>query len=392
MPPPSQDSLVYLLNREQHTVGQRTQASKPSISLSAPDILPLHCTIRRLRASWHRSEEKLVLEPIASASVSVNFSAVTRTVVLRHGDLLSLGLYYLLLYKDPMKAQPLPAQTLLRLRALHPEGPSVCGTCGSLLKEQGGPNANRQSPEPTDGPRAPRRRLQLEFEPEAEDVLLRRIMTLIEPGGDDHKLTPAFLLCLCIQHSATSFQPGDFGQLLLKAAKMIQRTVWVSWHRGVGTMGIPSALTLVPVCGDALSHHLCSLLLSLPRSAHGSWPRSNPSSKCHLPLFAPKLGEFSPILPPTQLCPPSTDAHGVFLLNPMNLYLSSLCHWPHCQSQIPGSKAASGETIGACSQVSCRAGSQPFATAGKSGSAIEKPPSSFLFVLLYFGTAQRWAG
>uniref|UniRef100_G1MXH9 Rap associating with DIL domain n=1 Tax=Meleagris gallopavo TaxID=9103 RepID=G1MXH9_MELGA len=220
------DSLVYLLNREQHTVGQRTQASKPSISLSAPDILPLHCTIRRLRASWHRSEEKLVLEPIAGASVSVNFSAVTRTVVLRHGDLLSLGLYYLLLYKDPMKAQPLPAQTLLRLRALHPDGPSVCGTCGSLLKEQGGPNANRQSPEPSDGPRAPRRRLQLEFEPEAEDVLLRRIMTLIEPGGDDHKLTPAFLLCLCIQHSATSFQPGDFGQLLLKAAKMIQRTVW----------------------------------------------------------------------------------------------------------------------------------------------------------------------
>ncbi|XP_031462475.1 ras-associating and dilute domain-containing protein [Phasianus colchicus] len=220
------DSLVYLLNREQHTVGQRTQASKPSISLSAPDILPLHCTIRRLRASWHRSEEKLVLEPIAGASVSVNFSAVTQTVVLRHGDLLSLGLYYLLLYKDPMKAQPLPAQTLLRLRALHPDGPSVCGTCGSLLKEQGGPNANRQSPEPSDGPRVPRRRLQLEFEPEAEDVLLRRIMTLIEPGGDDHKLTPAFLLCLCIQHSATSFQPGDFGQLLLKAAKMIQRTVW----------------------------------------------------------------------------------------------------------------------------------------------------------------------
>ncbi|XP_065588965.1 ras-associating and dilute domain-containing protein isoform X2 [Cyrtonyx montezumae] len=220
------DSLVYLLNREQHTVGQRTQASKPSISLSAPDILPLHCTIRRLRASRHRSEEKLVLEPIAGAGVSVNFTAVTRTVVLRHGDLLSLGLYYLLLYKDPMKAQPLPAQTLLRLRALHPEGPAVCGTCGSLLTEQGGPNADRQSPELADGPRAPRRRLQLEFEPQAEDVLLRRIMTLIEPGGDDHKLTPAFLLCLCIQHSATSFQPGDFGQLLLKAAKMIQRTVW----------------------------------------------------------------------------------------------------------------------------------------------------------------------
>ncbi|NXS90958.1 RADIL protein, partial [Jacana jacana] len=222
------DSLVYLLNREQHTVGQRTQASKPSISLSAPDILPLHCTIRKLRPSRHHSEEKLVLEPIAGAGISVNFAEVARTVVLRHGDLLSLGLYYLLLYKDPMKAQPLPAQTLLRLRALHPavpKGPPVCGSCGSLLKEKD-PATKKQGPLPTGDPRAPRRKLLLEFEPAAEDVLLRRIMTLIEPGGDDHKLTPAFLLCLCIQHSATSFQPGDFGQLLLKVAKMIQRTVW----------------------------------------------------------------------------------------------------------------------------------------------------------------------
>ncbi|NWH21361.1 RADIL protein, partial [Grus americana] len=226
--PAWQDSLVYLLNREQHTVGQRTQASKPSISLSAPDILPLHCTIRKLRPSRHHSEEKLVLEPIAGAGISINFTEVARTVVLRHGDLLSLGLYYLLLYKDPMKAQPLPAQTLLRLRTLHsavPQGPPVCGACGSLLRERD-PATKKQGPSPVDGPRAPRRKLLLEFEPAAEDMLLRRIMTLIEPGGDDHKLTPAFLLCLCIQHSATSFEPGDFGQLLLKVAKMIQRTVW----------------------------------------------------------------------------------------------------------------------------------------------------------------------
>ncbi|XP_064317615.1 ras-associating and dilute domain-containing protein [Phalacrocorax carbo] len=222
------DSLVYLLNREQHTVGQRTQASKPSISLSAPDILPLHCTIRKLRPSRHHWEEKLVLEPITGAGISVNFAEVARTVVLRHGDLLSLGLYYLLLYKDPMKAQPLPAQTLLRLRALHPavpKGSPVCGACGSLLKERDS-STKKRGPSPAGGPRAPRRKLLLEFEPAAEDVLLRRIMTLIEPGGDDHKLTPAFLLCLCIQHSATSFEPGDFGQLLLKAAKLIQRTVW----------------------------------------------------------------------------------------------------------------------------------------------------------------------
>ncbi|XP_074866576.1 ras-associating and dilute domain-containing protein isoform X2 [Carettochelys insculpta] len=226
------DSLVYLLNCGQHTVGQRTQSSKPSISLFAPDILPLHCTLRRLKLpsrSRHRSEEKLILEPIPGASVSVNFSEVGRTVVLQHGDLLSLGLYYLLLYKDPRKAQLLPAQTLMRLklmqRASDPEAALTCKMCGSQLRERG-PSSKKHGPSPTPGCRPARKRLQLEFERAAEDVLVRRIMTLIEPGGDDHKLTPAFLLCLCIQHSATSFEPGAFGQLLLKSAKMIQRTVW----------------------------------------------------------------------------------------------------------------------------------------------------------------------
>uniref|UniRef100_A0A670YBZ5 Rap associating with DIL domain n=1 Tax=Pseudonaja textilis TaxID=8673 RepID=A0A670YBZ5_PSETE len=195
------DRLVYLLNREQHTVGQRTQASKPSISLSAPDILPLHCSIRRVKLptrSHHRSEEKLFIEPIPGASVSVNFSEVGKAVVLRHGDLISLGLSYLFLYKDPLKTQLLPTQTLVKLKAMR----------------------RASEPEP------PRRKLQLEFDKANEDVLLRRIMTLIEPTGDDHKLAPAFLLCLCIQHSATHFRLGDFGKLLLKATKMVQKSVW----------------------------------------------------------------------------------------------------------------------------------------------------------------------
>ncbi|XP_062998972.1 ras-associating and dilute domain-containing protein [Elgaria multicarinata webbii] len=226
------DSLVYLLNRDQHTVGQRTQSSKPSISLSAPDILPLHCTIRRVKVSVrsrHRSEERLVLEPIPGASVSINFSEAGRTAMLHHGDLVSLGLYYLFLYKDPLKTQPLPAQTLMRLRAVRrasePELPSACKMCGGQAKDKAAGPKN-QGTQPPSGRRGSRRKLQLEFDKANEDLLLRRIVSLLEPTGDDHKLTPAFLLCLCIQHSASRFKPGDFGQLLLKSAKMIQRAVW----------------------------------------------------------------------------------------------------------------------------------------------------------------------
>uniref|UniRef100_A0A4W2CA53 Ras-associating and dilute domain-containing protein n=1 Tax=Bos indicus x Bos taurus TaxID=30522 RepID=A0A4W2CA53_BOBOX len=211
------DSLVYVLNRERHTVGQRTPSSKPSISLSAPDILPLHCTLRRRQPSGQGpAGAQLVLEPLPGAPVAVNFAEVgARPVVLRHGDLLSLGLYYLLLFKDPAQAQPLPAQALARLRT----APQSCRLCGALLRARGAPAPAR--------PALPRPRpLQLEFEPDVEDTLLQRIMTLIEPDGDDHKLTPAFLLCLCIQHSATRLEPGSFGQLLLKIARLIRETVW----------------------------------------------------------------------------------------------------------------------------------------------------------------------
>ncbi|XP_023044264.1 ras-associating and dilute domain-containing protein [Piliocolobus tephrosceles] len=211
------DSLVYVLNRDRHTVGQRTPSSKPSISLSAPDILPLHCTIRRhpLPDSGQPGG-RLVLEPIPGASISINFSEVgRRTVVLHHGDLLSLGLYYLLLFKDPAQAQPLPAQALARLRAV----PQSCRLCGAAL-------GARDAASPAQAALPRRQQLLLEFEPHLEDTLLQRIMTLIEPGGDDHKLTPAFLLCLCIQHSATHFEPGTFGQLLLKIARLIRQTVW----------------------------------------------------------------------------------------------------------------------------------------------------------------------
>ncbi|XP_055266372.1 LOW QUALITY PROTEIN: ras-associating and dilute domain-containing protein [Moschus berezovskii] len=208
------DSLVYVLDRERHTVGQRTPSSKPSISLSAPDILPLHCTLRRRQPSGPGpAGAQLVLEPLPGAPVSVNFVEVgARPVVLRHGDLLSLGLYYLLLFKDPAQAEPLPAQALARLRA----APQSCRLCGALLRARGAPTARLALPRP----------LQLEFEPDLEDTLLQRIMTLVEPGGDDHTLTPAFLLCLCIQHSATRLEPGSFGQLLLKIARLIRETVW----------------------------------------------------------------------------------------------------------------------------------------------------------------------
>ncbi|KAG7999389.1 Ras-associating and dilute domain-containing protein [Nibea albiflora] len=83
----SQDCLVYLLNREQHTVGQEPPSARPNICLFSPDILPLHCRLRRVpaprrHASNNNKGEELAesqqfcvaVEPVLHATVLVNFS------------------------------------------------------------------------------------------------------------------------------------------------------------------------------------------------------------------------------------------------------------------------------------------------------------------------------
>ncbi|MBN3306855.1 RADIL protein, partial [Amia calva] len=231
-----QDCLVYLLTRDQHTVGQETASARPNICLSSPDILPLHCKIKKIqvmRRFSHTVEERLVVEPVPHGSVLINFSKAERTTQLRHGDLLSFGVHYIFLYKDPLNAKLLPAQTLARLKSLNnlyeSEGDSglgqACRMCGTLIKDKSLPRRSYK-PHLIKNRSLQRRKLHLDFDKVHEDELLGRIMSLIEPGGDDHKLTPAYLLCLCIKHSATAFEPGSFGKLLLKIVKRIQSIAW----------------------------------------------------------------------------------------------------------------------------------------------------------------------
>ncbi|XP_056114702.1 ras-associating and dilute domain-containing protein isoform X2 [Rhinichthys klamathensis goyatoka] len=256
-----QDCLVYLLNREQHTVGQETASARPNICLSSPDVLPLHCRIRRAVQRRSSSDQRLLLEPVAHGNVLVNFMRIERPTPLRHGDLLSFGAHYIFLYKDPLSAKPLPAQSLTRLRALArlcdsesggvPEKGEACRMCGAVLHE---PVASRRSSKaPARG--AQKRKLALEFERAHEDALVNRVLTLIEPSGDDHKLTPAYLLCLCIKHSANTFPPGSFGKLLLKMSKRIQTIAWEktkelaqkqAQHQDPASLSLLSISDLVP--------------------------------------------------------------------------------------------------------------------------------------------------
>ncbi|XP_067858993.1 ras-associating and dilute domain-containing protein [Heptranchias perlo] len=259
------DCLVYPLDCEKQIVGQETASAKPNICLSSPDILSLHCKIKRIKRSNKYSryvEEQTILEPFPNACISVNCAPLEGTTELRHGDLVGFGQHYFFLFKDPLRARKLPARTFSMLRHLHhlPEHKgsrrvAVCKMCGSVIKDSAAKTHKNPNSSANRSNSIQKRKLQLEYERAFEDVLIDKILTLIEPGGDDHKLTPACLLCLCVQHSATTFKSGDFMKLLLKVVNRMQAIAWgktrelaekQSEHQDPASLPLLSITDLVP--------------------------------------------------------------------------------------------------------------------------------------------------
>ncbi|XP_075908903.1 ras-associating and dilute domain-containing protein [Petromyzon marinus] len=250
----AQDLLVYLLDGARHSIGRgaasdRPQDSgddRPDILLWAPDILPRHCRISRsdpqpqspaaaapaapapateaasARPPPRRRRAPLVLRPFRGAAVTRNGVRLERPAELRRGDVVALGERYLFLFEDPAEPGHLPSAGKLS----SPGG--ACKLCGASARGGGGgggggrPAARVHS----DANSELRSAMSLEYDPALEDVLLDEIVGLVSPGSDGYQLTPAYLFCLCVQHSAFNFRPADFRRLLLKVANLLQTIAW----------------------------------------------------------------------------------------------------------------------------------------------------------------------
>ncbi|NXA57578.1 RAIN protein, partial [Nothocercus julius] len=79
------------------------------------------------------------------------------------------------------------------------------------------------------------RRAELRFRPQDEEPLLREILRLADgDNGDnadgdndgDAALAPAFLLGLCLEHSARAMEPAHLPALLARVARRVQEAAW----------------------------------------------------------------------------------------------------------------------------------------------------------------------
>lgn len=212
------------------------------VTLWAPDIQPQHCCIQRLQitASDLQQDDRkgpgvTVLKPLHGALVKRNGAVVNQEVELHSGDVIGLGENYLFMFKDPnieILDNP-PSVALPWLRdPPQPHPPTsfpLYQTC--LLSTSGGSGtpcaADNTLPclRHTNG-----QELILFYDVEHEARVLEEIFTKVDHHEDLHKLTPSFLLCLCLQQSSTHFPMTDLRRLLLQIASEVQIAVLVRFR------------------------------------------------------------------------------------------------------------------------------------------------------------------
>ncbi|XP_043918030.1 ras-associating and dilute domain-containing protein-like isoform X2 [Protopterus annectens] len=237
-----QDFVIYMMSGSNHifgqcsahTTGDDEERLKVDILLSAPDILPQHCCVKRIESAspsdnCGQKNTITLVRPLQGAYVTHNGLPIKTEAELFPGDLLGLGEFYLFMYKDPTASSSGQKPTWLSscTTQLNYGGITSCRMCGSALKDSLNQIAKcwhqktvRRLKNVTG------KDLELPYALEHEDLLLNKLIKMTDTQSCAHKLTPAFLLSLCIQHSASSFELPDFRKLLLRIASQIQGIMW----------------------------------------------------------------------------------------------------------------------------------------------------------------------
>ncbi|XP_051245330.1 ras-associating and dilute domain-containing protein-like [Dicentrarchus labrax] len=233
-----QDFVIYLMSGtttifgccREHCNGEDEERLNVDILLFAPDVLPQHCCVRRLdsnnpTSTGEHRKTLTMLKPLHGAPVTRNGFLLKEEVELNPGDLVGLGKHYLFMFKDPTCTSG-SLQTPPWMTRLCPNSDaktsSSCLSCGSALTV----TRLQRKPLPPRWRDLEGTEALVSYELEQEERVLQEILDMLDASGNEPKLTPAFLLSLCIQHSASTFQLTHFRQLLLRIASQIQLVMW----------------------------------------------------------------------------------------------------------------------------------------------------------------------
>ena len=273
------DLLIHKLTEDEITIGN---SSLSGITLFAPDIGRRHCVLLRkycknANESKTNRENTYCIKPEEREIVCVNSKHISEETTLNSYDVISIGGHYTFIFKNPFDVpQVLSVNNLVKKmhsKRAHYSKTNVArddDTNLCVIKSQKENNDNndisnelvnknrltshksvkkpitrgntqgsmteivKESKEVMQW-RSRRNaeyerdstRLKIRFHKEKIDSLLDTITGLEKLNPNMYKLSPSYLLCMCVEYSAVKFEQATTRRLLLKMANSIQNEVWV---------------------------------------------------------------------------------------------------------------------------------------------------------------------
>lgn len=221
------DILYHRLDDQLTLVGcpvHNKDNQSPDIVLFAPDVLQQHCTLsKKVETPTGNSELEdynvnfaVYLEPCRGADICINGLKVSSSCKLNPGDLVSFGKHYLYLFKDPSQVSDMSMKLtwFSNLKQFHKLQMSRNGEL-LLASKSDRPNG-------ADIPDEPDNRLRLFYKQRDEDDLIHMITSIVDLSSDGYKLSPSYLLLMCIEHSGRYHTELQTRQLLIKISNSIQ--------------------------------------------------------------------------------------------------------------------------------------------------------------------------
>ncbi|XP_060076128.1 ras-associating and dilute domain-containing protein-like [Ylistrum balloti] len=241
----NKDSLFYILEGKTTLIccPDGSVVNKPCVTLSAPDIHPQHCHVHLRRSSYsHQSGSLhhnycLEVECNLTSNIRVNGSAVISKETLQAGDILSIGNYYVFLFKDFTAGNDIPSELpWITLSSDDIVSDSVRGKQNNTKRHQNivhvpplmlgsttDDNISVATME-SQGTEVQREKFRFAYSREKEDELVNAIGAVIRLDQTNFALAPAYLYSMCIQFSCVRFDPFQIRNLLLRILAAVRES------------------------------------------------------------------------------------------------------------------------------------------------------------------------
>ncbi|XP_069124217.1 ras-associating and dilute domain-containing protein-like [Argopecten irradians] len=241
----NKDSVYYILEGKTTLVccPDGEVVNKPCVTLAAPDINPQHCHIHLKRSSYSHSPGPLhhnyclEIECNLASNIRVNGSPIVGRETMQAGDILSIGNYYVFLFKDFTAGNDIPSElpwispssddvfseSMRRKQNSNKRHQNIVHVPPLMLGSATDDNISITTME-SQGTEVQREKFRFAYSRDKEDELVNAIGAVIRLDQTNFVLAPAYLYSMCIQFSCVRFDPYQIRNLLLRILAAVRES------------------------------------------------------------------------------------------------------------------------------------------------------------------------